>query len=336
LPECGKTLNLEVADYLVQRPWDITFATPAAIFRKVHEEKPTILYDEIDTVFGANAAGREDLRGLLNVGFKRGASVPRVVGDGNRQRVENFSVFCAKAFTGIGNALPDTVLTRSIPIRMQAATEEERGQVEKLRWRVAEADLPPIRDRLAAWVKLVTEDLENMIPIPPDGLSARQEDIWEPLFAVADAAGGEWPQRARAAASALHSGRMSRETTGTLLLAHIRDAYDTMGRDRLSTHDLLDYLMARDDGPWPDWWAKAIDEREYKGPASRMAALLRPYGIQSTKLRPGPGDAPVQGYERSQFEDAWRRYCPAQVEEEPPTPEPPAEAVRQPRKRRYP
>ena len=32
-----------------------------------------------------------------------------------------------------------------------------------------------------------------------EGLSDRQEDIWQPLFAVAALAGGDWPERARAA-----------------------------------------------------------------------------------------------------------------------------------------
>ena len=41
--------------------------SPAYLFRKVgSEEGVTLLYDEIDTVFGPKARENEELRGLLN------------------------------------------------------------------------------------------------------------------------------------------------------------------------------------------------------------------------------------------------------------------------------
>jgi predicted 2-oxoglutarate/Fe(II)-dependent dioxygenase YbiX len=40
-------------------------------------------------------------------------------------------------------------------------------------------------------------------PKMPEGFRGRMRDKWRPLFAIARAAGGEWPMRARAAAGEL-------------------------------------------------------------------------------------------------------------------------------------
>ena len=78
-PGSGKTRVLEVAQYLVAAP-EMTFsASRAALFRMVAEGPITILFDEVDTIFGSKAGGsNEDLRALLNVGYKRSATIPRL------------------------------------------------------------------------------------------------------------------------------------------------------------------------------------------------------------------------------------------------------------------
>jgi Protein of unknown function (DUF3631) len=40
-------------------------------------------------------------------------------------------------------------------------------------------------------------------PEMPDGIEDRNADVWEALIAIADLAGGDWPERARRAAVAL-------------------------------------------------------------------------------------------------------------------------------------
>ena len=56
-PGSGKTRALEISELLVPRPVEAVNVTPAYLFRKVgaEEGRPTILYDEIDTVFGPKA-----------------------------------------------------------------------------------------------------------------------------------------------------------------------------------------------------------------------------------------------------------------------------------------
>jgi hypothetical protein len=243
-PESGKTRTLEVAEHLAARAWLLVEPSEAAMFRKIERDRPTILLDESDALWGAKADGREGLRALLNAGYRRGATVPRVVGDGAGMTVQDFPVYGPKALAGLAGRLPRTIASRSIPIRLRRRASGER--VERFRARRAAAELGPLRLRLAAWVKLVTPELEAADPDISEALSDRQADCWEPLLAIADAAGGDWPKRARAAAVELHGHDPAADpSTGVLLLAHVREAFvmrDEAGQvvgwhDELSTND---------------------------------------------------------------------------------------------------
>src|SRR5204862_1918291 len=99
---------LEVLELVVCEPMLTENISEAALFRSIRETQPTILFDEVDAIFGPKARDREDLRGMLNAGHRRGAAVMRCVGDGSKQRVEKFPVFSPKVLAGIGS-LPDTL-----------------------------------------------------------------------------------------------------------------------------------------------------------------------------------------------------------------------------------
>src|SRR5215204_2550337 len=119
----GKTRLLEVLELVVREPLQTANISDAALFRVVgHPEKsPTLLLDEVDAIFKSRE--REELRGLLNAGYRRGAVVHRMGGANNRT-LETFPVFGPKAFAGIGNCLPDTISDRAIPIRLQRRVRE--------------------------------------------------------------------------------------------------------------------------------------------------------------------------------------------------------------------
>ena len=68
----GKTRALEVLELVVHVPISTANSSDAALFRTIAELKPTILFDEVDAIFGNKARDREDLRGLLNAGYRRG------------------------------------------------------------------------------------------------------------------------------------------------------------------------------------------------------------------------------------------------------------------------
>src|SRR5207249_555475 len=133
----------------------------------------------------------EEIRGVINAGHRRGASAGRCVVKGKQIETEELPAFCAVALAGLGN-LPDTILSRSVIIKMRRRAPGE--EVESYRRRIHAPEGYQLRDRLTAWSTQIRETLDTY-PVMPDGITDRNADLWEALLAVADAAGGSWPER---------------------------------------------------------------------------------------------------------------------------------------------
>ena len=310
--QCGKTRLLDCLELLTPKPWRAILPSEAVLFRKIESDKPTLLLDEVDGIFGGN--GKDDrseaLRCLLNAGFEEKAQVPRCVGQGTNQEVKNFAVFCPKALAGIGK-LPDTVRDRAVPIQLVRRARDEN--VERFRKREAERETSVIRSDLEAWSKAlgITAALRGARPSLPDALSDRQQDICEPLLAIADIAGGDWPERARAALVALCSQTDDNQSLGIKLLSDIRQVFDSAKCDKISTLELLKALVELEtDGPWANWWEADLKNGNRRGPAQKLAKLLGAYKIKPDVIRLQDGSTP-RGYRREDFLEAWKRYLPA-------------------------
>lgn len=302
-PGSGKSRSLEVIETLVPRPIHAVNATSAALFRSISSDDgpPTILFDEIDTIFGPKAKESEDVRGMLNAGHRRGATALRCVVKGKQIELVEFPAFCAVALAGLGD-MPDTLMARSIVIRMRRRAPHER--VEPFRHRLNAAEGATIGTRLARWTEQVGDDLEAAFPDLPQGIEDRNADLWEPLLAIADAAGGEWPERARRSAVALVALSMERPATlGVRLLQDLYTSFTSLSVQAFSTATAVDFLVGMDESPWGDLRGKALDARG-------LAKRLRPYDIKPKNIRIGA--SVVKGYERSDFLDAWTRYLPAE------------------------
>lgn len=139
----GKTRLLEVLSLLVREPLPAASASTAALVRVIHATHPTLLLDEADAIFNRrNSDAAEDIRGVLNNGYRRGKPYLKVVGEGKRMHVEQFDVFCPKAIASIGR-LPDTVQDRSIVINLSRAPD---GSVRPFRFREVEREALPIHE----------------------------------------------------------------------------------------------------------------------------------------------------------------------------------------------
>ncbi|OAH11328.1 DUF3631 domain-containing protein [Streptomyces jeddahensis] len=308
-PGSGKSRALEIVETLTPRAATTVNASANALFRLVEADggTPTLLFDEIDTVFGPKAGGNEEVRGFLNSGYRRGGKSLRCVGDGSNQNAEWFSSFCAVAMAGLGS-LPDTILTRSVIIRMRKRAPNEK--CDPYRRRSHEKLGHALRDRLAEWAKTVHDQVADAWPEMPDGVSDRPADVWEPLLAVADAAGGHWPERARAACVELIKAAHDTDeaSLGVRLLTDLRDRV-FCGADRMPTAAILEVLLGLDDAPWSDLNddGKALTARglskllsQYVRPDSRP---IKPRGIRVGSTTP-------KGYYAEDLKDAWARYCP--------------------------
>lgn len=297
-PGSGKSRALEVTELLVPRPVHAVNVSPSYLFRKVSDEDglPTILYDEIDTVFGPKAKDNEDVRGMLNAGSRRGAVAGRCVMRGKTVETEELPAYCAVAVAGL-NDLPDTIQTRTIVIRMRRRSPSER--VEPFRHRAHEHEGHEIRERLADWITPHGHELQLAWPELPASIEDRNADCWEPLLAIADLAGGSWPRRARVAAVALvaDARASARETLGIKLLGDCRTAF--ADAEYLSTEQLLTALNNYDESPWGDLRGKPLDARG-------LSRRLGKYDIHPMTVR--IGDITPKGYRRSDFADSWARY----------------------------
>lgn len=298
----GKTRLLEILAGLVRRPLATSNISDAALFRAVAAGAPTLLFDEVDAVFGPKARDREDLRSLLNAGYRRGAEVWRCVGDGSKQKVESFPVFCAKALAGIGE-LPDTVADRAFPVRLERRAPGET--VERYRRRDVEPEATALRERVERFARQGLETLRAARPDLPEQLDDRGQDAAEPLLAVADLAGRGWPERARAAIVELRGERPAdAESIGLRLLSDVRSAFDRRGTERLSSADVLEALHGLEEAPWGEWYGRPLTARG-------LAKLLTPYRIRTRTIRLDDGsDGTAKGFLREQFEHAWSRYLP--------------------------
>ena len=298
-PGSGKTRALEISELLVPHPVEAVNVTPAYLFRKVAspDGRPTILFDEIDTVFGPKARDNEEIRGLLNAGHRRGAVAGRCVVRGKIVETEEIPAYCAVALAGIGD-LPDTILTRSVIVRMRRRAPDER--IEPYRRRVHSAEGEALRDRLAGWAETVADGLTDAWPAMPDGITDRDADVWEPLLAIADAAGGDWPDRARVAAVTLvTSSEAGSPSLGILLLSDLRQVFGD--NEALSTETILNSLYEIVESPWTELRGKPLNDRG-------LAYRLRRYDIKPKVIR--TGDNTHRGYARVDLFDAWQRYLP--------------------------
>lgn len=299
-PGSGKSRALEVTEPLVPRPIHAVNATPAYLFRKVADPdgRPTILFDEIDTVFGPKAKDNEDLRGLLNAGHRKGAMAGRCVIRGKEVLTEELPAYSAVALAGLDD-LPDTLMTRSVVVRMRRRKPGER--VEPWRLRTCGPDADALRERLEWWVSSVADQAGESWPEMPEGVEDRDADVWEALIAVADLAGGAWPKRAReAAVRMVGKSRDKAPTLGVMLLRDVRTAFGDL--DQLGTEDLLNTLVSMEESPWGDLRGKELDARS-------LARRLAKYGLGPRTIR--QGSATFKGYRREDFEDSWARYLPS-------------------------
>jgi len=311
----GKTRLQEVLELLVARPLRTSNISTAALFREIDAQSVTGFFDEADAIFSRKGDTAEELRGILNAGHRKGATVARCVGEGKSMRTHRFSVFCPKLIAAIGQ-LPDTIADRSIAIRLQRRRKSDR--VERFRYRSAREAGETFRGALAAWADEHLDALGDARPELPDALDDRAQDGWEPLLAIADEAGGTWPERARAAAAELAEDDSGDDSLGILLLHHVRDAFEAASADKLFTAGLLASLVDRDDGPWAEWWGREVENGNTKSPAARVARLLAPYDIEPTKIR--IHEKTGRGYHRATFEPVWERYLDPVPRPKPPVP----------------
>ena len=304
IKRCGKTTLMTVISELVNRPEAAANISPPAFFRVIDEMRPTLFIDEADMCLPGNT----QLRGILNAGYSRKmAYVLRVtneraqngeLSDKNSKvkgsRLARFSCWGPKVIAQIGH-LPETLADRCIVMRMQRKLPTDPCQ------RLRDLDAMPLEELRRKCARFVL-DHEGAIarakPELPLGLNDRAADICEPLFVIADLAGGDWPELVRQAAVGLTASAEQSDPTA-LLLGDILTLFVEAGERRLFTQTLLRRLNSLKGRPWGQ-------SRNGKPITPRwLADRLGPHEIRPRTI--WIGEKQAKGYVQEEFEDAFRR-----------------------------
>ena len=292
--ECGKSQVMEWLAGVVPRPFDVIDPTGPTLFRPIEAHQPTVLIDEGDLVSWDE---RRDVRMVINAGHNRfSPGVPRCVGEENDTRV--FRVWAPLAYAMIGKPL-DTQLSRSIVIPMRRMAPDQHPEHRRID---RDQGFLEILRKCARWAADHMDALRAADPEIP--VTGRKANCWRPLCAIADAAGGKWPGKARAAAQALSEIDDDAEAIGVQLLGHIKLVFDSTKAEAIWSEDLLRHLHAMTEAPWCEYG------RQRKPISSRqLATLLRPFGIVAGQV--WKEETNKRGYTSEQFSSVWRRYLSA-------------------------
>jgi len=296
-PDSGKTTTLGVVSFLVPRAISSVDISRAALYRSIQRWQPSFVIDEFDDVLAAKADGdKAELRAVVNSGHTRNQGVLRCITD--EHKPEMFSTFCPKAIGMIGRKMPATTLGRCIVIELCRRKKSEH--IAKFKHE-DDSELNNLRARLRRWSLDNAEALRGYAPKMPDSFENRRADNWHVQFAIADLAGEDWGDQARAAADKIEGNADSR-TIGARLLADIKVLFDADPKAHcLHSATIVTGLAEDPEKPWAEFTrGKPLTQ-------NRLAKLLGIYGITSQTVTP-TGLKDAKGYYRSQFEDVWSRY----------------------------
>jgi putative DNA primase/helicase len=335
-PNSGKTTLLGLISFLMPRCVSSVEISEAALYRSIKLWQPSFCIDEFDSVLSSD--DKVGLRSVINSGHTRGQGVVRCIGDDKTP--EMFPTFAPKAIGMRGRKLPDTTLSRCVFVEMRRKKTDE--QIEKFKHK-DDSDLAQLRQRLARWSDDNAETLRDAEPSMAAEFDNRLADNWRLLLAIADLAGDDWGDQARAAAIRLE-GASDTSTINVRLLADIRRIFYACyacggtGKDDITDDDqrcpscngsgtaerplecilsqtLVKRLKADEEAPWTGWnHGKGLTQNTLAtllgGGGGRGRASRGGFGITTETVHPPPPSPHGRGYKRHRFEDAWARYLP--------------------------
>ena len=283
----GKTRVLEVIEPMLPSADLLITPSSSVLFRMIDaaEGRYCVLLDECDAYLGARKLSdeQEQVRAIVNSGYRRGASVARNEVSGKDWKPRRFAVFAPVALAGIGD-LPDTILDRSVVVAMKRRRPQDR--VSPWRERMKEG-LRPLQDQLAEWGEAHINEAVALDSDPhflPDGIEDRTADVWGPLIITAAVASARWHQRLVDASTELIASTQTRSASlGVRLLSDIHVVFNNRNVEALlkALHDL-------EDAPWGDLRGEPIQSRF-------LSRKLGDYDVAPRLLNLG-GDERARGY----------------------------------------
>lgn len=172
----GKTRLSELIGFTCQTPLPVAGATAPALFRAVKDMKPTVIWDEAEQL---NSEATSLVRSFLNVGYRKGQTIPRATGEG----ITQWPTYCPKVFVLIGDVY-DTLRDRSIVVTMKRCPEGV--ELKDFRYEHAKAEGNEIGEAIKL---LCAEHIERIVKSYESEsigfLTDRDAEIWRAIFALA-------------------------------------------------------------------------------------------------------------------------------------------------------
>jgi len=290
----GKTRLLELLSFIASNSRLLANISPAALYRTVDAEKPTLLIDEAEMFTSAKG----EYRGLLNTGYRRGQTVKRQDGD--------YETYCPKAFALIGD-VHDTLRDRSIVVAMRRGAPARRFV-----YAAAEEEGASLREKLSAAISSKAPEIAEAV----DGfeglpfLTDRDEEIWTPLFIlcrllcpdrVADLTSAAADMSAAKTAKPRKHIELGEEEDKAqeqeYAIRLLRDMVAvTVDRDQITTQEAIAKLREIPTSPWRRFRGDGLKDGIEGGMV--IARLLSPFGVKPKTLKIAVEGSTAKGYKR--------------------------------------
>jgi hypothetical protein len=318
-PKTGKTTaSTHVPLLLADMPWEVnSLTTEPAVRAKFMDRVPpsAIVMPDIGKIFGESGLnGRTSkVYQLLIGGYVRNGKIEVSVNRVSTQVPAYFVAF----LDGLNNAVPADLATRCIKMRVTAKPSGIRKR-DALSPGVAK-EAEPLRTALHRTVVSRRKDMQKFLLGKVLGIHEKLVDrdlqTWGPLFAVADAAGGEWPARCLSAFLELAldasdkpqvlldqqclldvAGIAVRSGASVLFTGELTEALRELPSGQyldIDDNDLASYLLPQALGPAQEMTGPSLDgTRVLKGMARKVAPVLRAAAALRRELYP---PAPAAG-----------------------------------------
>jgi hypothetical protein len=300
---CGKSRVLEVLESLTFKGEKLDHHTRSYLMRTVdliREEfsrSPTLLIDEIDSVFRKNSEEGEATRAFANTGYRATGFYGITEGD-SKKTPTKFKTFAPMALAGKGEVLPESVMTRAVIIRLQRRMGNE--YIEDFLTDLVAFEAEELSEELLNWSDYRAQNISTLNPDLP--VRDRDREVWLPLFIVAHLADEAWIKRAEIALANIQEAKsdntLPRERE---LLSDLWKIFQRQDKDKIKSAAIILALIEMPDSEWDTYnFGKPINERA-------LAKKLRTYGIKPAQIRFENGQG-AKGYYRSEVESAVKRY----------------------------
>ena len=288
---CGKTTLLKLFEAVCARAFRATSFTGPALFRKVDQDKGTLLIDEAEVLEENSDRGKE-LRAICHDSYKKGAKTLRV--EGENRELREFDVYGPKVFALIGG-LTGPLLDRSIPIHLERAPHGHKRKSTRVR--PLKRAAAPLVEQLKAYALQAKDELTGLYDEEPDEgywpwLEDREAEIFGPLLYHARAIGPdaerdlvEVVKRFTQAKAEIESGDSS--TAKAIAVLECQEAMQKKPPDtdaRFAPGDLLAALLEYE--AWASTFGKvkgADEKTRWKGMAARIGYFLKSFRLVKEK-----------------------------------------------------